>query len=345
MRRFSSLNEAEPVHSLPFILRARIRTAKSDSRFETMSEATPSKWNTISDIDYFLKNASASPRELSVLAWSVSKLSLDDPEVWSKLIAKFTQLHSVDFPDTCAFLFSLSSAVTRDAASVPEPCLQTLETWLANSMKNSLPDANLADLAQACYSFAVLFHQSPLVRPLLKRTETVLTSLPLRESEDNIPSLSSCREVCLLWSACRVLRKVSPRFIDALSEASRGLRFCSDFNQNKVAQLCDNISFLNVDDPRVVYAVILFVAKNASEINAKNLLRIIRGMSRLQVDNEVVWKRLAGRMEDPIGLRYSVRELEEIRNAFRIYKKNQRIFGILDLYIRTKLDASKYGPT
>ena len=179
------------------------------------------------------------------------------------------------------------------------------------------------------------------------RATDILTSLPTREGSDGIPVLSSCKEIVLLWSSLRIRRskddRIPHKFLEALLESSRGLRYCEDMNQNKIGQLSDSISVLGTSDPRIVFQIIHFMDSNESGLNSKNLLRIIRAMSRLGIDNEILWKRIASRLEQPVGLDYSVKELGDIQNAFSLMKNNRRVLGILDLYIKTKLDAARYG--
>jgi hypothetical protein len=151
-----------------------------------------------------------------------------------------------------------------------------------------------------------------------------------------------------LWSVARKRKeqgqKVGRDLLEALCEASRGLRDCADFNQNKVAQVCESLAVLNLSDARPVYQVILFVDKHRGAINARNFLRIVRSMARLRVDNPVLWRRLGNILEGEIGLRFELAELAEISRVFeKLNPRNQRVQGILDLYVKTKQDFARYG--
>jgi hypothetical protein len=214
--------------------------------------------------------------------------------------------------------------------------------WMAN--------LGLRDASQITYAISCMYPKSSVVVPFVKRCSAALESLPVSPDEERIPQPESCREICLLWSVARDRKAyahsgVSKEFLGALLEASRGLRNCRDFNQNKAAQVADTISELGLNDPRIVFQIIQYVSTRHREINSKNLYRIMLSMSRLNVNNDVLWKRISNRLEDKVGLTYTIDQLNEIRNIFAKFTPgNRRVFGILDLYIRTKLENSKYGP-
>jgi hypothetical protein len=302
------------------------------------------------EIESFLSSGSASSRELAVLAWSVNKLGINEGVVWEGIIGKVVAGGSVGSGELATILFALSNARARDPHLVNDSMMTDLEESIRKHSRDQqfVSSLTLADCAQIVYSLSCIFPQSSVSIPFVKQTIDVLKRVPRSEDSEELPQLKSCKEVTLLWSAARnrkkVKSKLSSEFVAALCETSRGLRLCEDFNQNKVAQLAETAAVLGQNDPRVMYQIILFIDKNKAGVNGNNLLRIIRSMNRLGVDNDVFWKRVACRLEEPVGLKFSLKDLEDIRRIFARQKNNQRILGILDLYIKTKSDQAKYGP-
>jgi hypothetical protein len=300
------------------------------------------------EITDYLQHKSTGSRELSVLATALRKLAMHEPSCWDSLIERMVNSDNPDCESVSSFLFSIAT-MNKDSSHIKDSILPKLEGFLRDCLNENefLQRASLRDISQLCYASSELFTGFKPSRSLFTRATDLLVSIPRRSEELEIADLSSCKELCLLWSTLRIRKskgeKFPSAFTESLLEASRGLRFCEDLNQNKVGQICDALTVLKLNDPRIVYQVILFVDTHKSEINKKNLLRIIRCMTRLGVDNDILWKRLASRMEDPVGLSFSVQELEEIKRSFACHKNNQRVLGILDLFIKTKIDAQKYG--
>ncbi len=312
------------------------------------SQVVSSKWSLLPEVENYLEQSSPDVRDLAVLMWCLNELKVDDASIWEKSLSKFASLSLLQGSYASSFMFSLAGYVSRNPL-LPGDFLNDLKSRLGE-LVNSVEfekTSTLKDVSQLTYATSVVFPGDRLGRTITLRAASLLENLRKRAEEPDIADLESCKEVCLLWSALRVRKgkgaKIPSRLVEALLEASRGLRFCSDMNQNKVAQICDSLAILGINDQRIVYQVILFVDTHKSEINQKNLLRLVRCMSKLRVDNEIFWKRIASRLEDPVGLRFSVDELEEIKRSFRHFKKNQRVMGILDLYIKTKVDEKNYG--
>ena len=345
LKSFARFSTPSPAISLsPFCRELR---AKSKAFVESSDSSSSSRWSMVNEIESFLSGSTASPRDLSVIGWSVERMSLDDPRLWQAILDKLNGFTGASWSDIGSVMFSAARTYTREPATFPERTLGSIQNWISEYFVSQSAEPSLADLAQICYAVSIMFPKFILNKNLQKKLITVLKALPTHNEDEKIPIISSCKEICLLWSGFRIVKSqnvnVPLQLTSALLEASRGLRYCEDFNQNKASQVCDAIAALNLNDPRIVYQIILFVDKHNSEINHRNLLRIARAMSKLGVANDILWKRIAARMEDPIGLKLSVKELEELRYAFGLLKNNQRIMGILDLYIKTKVDESKYG--
>jgi hypothetical protein len=333
--------------SHPAVLSSFCRHIRARSHAYTeSSEKASGRWVIVNEIESYLEGPTITPRDMSVICWSAERMSLDDAHLWQVIFERIGTLKITSWSDIGSVLFSAARAYTRERSTFPERTLGSIQAWLGALMAESAKPS-LVDLAQIYYSVSTMFPKFILNKHLQKKLIVALNDIPTHNDDEKIPTLSSCKEISLMWSACRIIKSQNvnppPQLMSSLLEASRGLRNCEDFNQNKVAQLSEAIAVMNVKDPRAVYQIIHFVDKHKSKINHRNLFRIARSMSKLGVANDVLWKRIAARLEDPIGLKLSVQELEEFKNAFRLLKNNQRIMGILDLYIKTKVDESKYG--
>lgn len=275
---------------------------------------------------------------------------ITDHQIWGKVILHLPEAFLTP-GDAAITIFSLSRALQNEPSLLSEESKKALEVCVEMHVNSSAcfsEACSLCDCSQISFGLTSIFPLKPRMSlPFLRRATKLLQELPKSEGTEEVPLLGSCRDVCLLWSVARERKakgiKVGQSFIEALCEASRGLRNCSDFNQNKAAQVSESIASLNVGDPRVVFQVILFVDTHRSEINGRNLLRIMRSMHALGVDNPVLWRRIANRLEDAVGLGFDLKELEEIRWIFtKSSPRNPRVQGILGLYIKTKQEFIQY---
>lgn len=345
---FHSSNNESPCRipeAFPTVVRQHVRERKIGRAF---TELTPQQL--LDKAHIYLSRQFVPTRGLSQIAWSFGQLGETDSAVWTSISRHFPSTLSSP-SDAALTLFSMANAVQREPSLLSEDMKNVLTHSLTAIMGSAqfIESVSLCDSAQLSFALTSMFPRNArLATPFITRATRLLEKLPKSPPDDEeTPVLDSCKNVCLLWSVAR-MRKLQKRdgpFVEALCEATRGLRSCSDFNQNKVAQICDSIAALNVSDPRVVYQVILFLDTNREVgMNGKNILRVIRGMGQLGVDNPVLWRRLGNRLEQALGLDYSFRELEEIKRVFtKLNPRNQRVQGILDLYLRTKQEVIQYG--
>ena len=299
--------------------------------------------NAVEECKLYLSQSSIPARDLSLLAWSLDRIHVIDAEIWGSLIRQSSGANSCP-SDYASTLFAISKAYQREPTVMSDESKNALRGSLDTSTQ-FLSVLSLCDSAQIAFALTSIYPEtSQLSAPFVSRAVKLLSELPRTDKA----VLKSCRELCLLWSVARKRKeqgqKVGRDLLEALCEASRGLRDCADFNQNKVAQVCESLAVLNLSDARPVYQVILFVDKHRGAINARNFLRIVRSMARLRVDNPVLWRRLGNILEGEIGLRFELAELAEISRVFeKLNPRNQRVQGILDLYVKTKQDFARYG--
>jgi hypothetical protein len=243
-------------------------------------------------------------------------------------------------------LFSLSNVVKDDSTVLSENLRVSIEKYLRQHSPTILPGADLTDVAQLLYAANILFPKlRNIIAPMVNHATRLLNSIPHTKETETVPSLKSCKEICLLWSFTR-LSKPPKDFLEALYEASRGLRLCRDFNQNKAGQLAEVLAEVRCVDPRAVYQVIHFVDKNWELLNGKNLFRIINSFGKLRIDNDIALKKLARRLECKVGLTLTVPQLRTCRHYMSKFAPEgvaRRTAGILDLYIKTKNEAIRFG--
>ena len=273
-----------------------------------------------------------------------------DPHVWSCVVRAISSCSDLSPKDFSLSLFSLSCAVQKDYAVLPTNIKAELSSTLQRLASDSsfINRASLVDMAQILYGISILFPKSPVITPFIAKSTALLNGLP--RSPDEVPILQSCREICLLWSVARLRKDIRNRssrdLNEALLSASRGLRNCSDFNQNKAAQIADTLRTLQLADPRIMFQVIHYLDKHGHTMNGNNLMRMVKCLGELKIDNPIAWRRIANRIESPVGVGLSISDLELLSRyvvKFAPAGVAQRASGIISLYIKTKSDAAMYG--
>ena len=324
-----------PEKTIPFLIRDLARSTRLTRVPPGPLYAASGSMKLIPEVEKYLSTELATPRQLSVLSWSLNKLAIYDSRIWDTIAHHFCEMDAASPSDTAIILFSLSNVLKSDKSLLNPPSLASIESRIKHLASDSsfVSSVSLCDSAQICYAVSSMFPKSSSVISFIKQAIAHLESIPVSTDSEELPIRNEYRN------------RLTNDLISTLLESSRGLRNCKDFNQNKVGQLCVSLAILNVNDPRPVYQVILFVDSHHKEINGKNLIRIIRAMGNLLVGNDVLWKRIANRLEDEIALRYTIPQLSEIRHTFaKLAPSNQRILGLLDLYIKTKSEQTQYGP-
>ena len=314
------------------------RDLARSSSVKGISTAPPEYTKFMPVLIKYLSVSSVPLRSLSQLAWSLDRMRVYDELCWSRLVSLSMVSSNVSSgSDVAVFVFSLANSVSNYPSLVSRSQIRDLSMYLASISATITSKLTLCDCAQLTYGVSVLFPH--LVKPLLLRAVALLEAIP--KGADDIPQLESCNELLLLWSVARVLGD-NNILIPSLLETSRGLRLCHDFNQYKASQLCECISKLEISDPRVISQIIHYVDINYASINARNLLRIIQNMAN--IDNPILWKQISKRLEQPVGLKFSLDQIEAIKSVYKQRHNGRRTLAILELYQKTKLDAKKFGP-
>ena len=319
------LNDGE----LPDIIRSLV----VERSFLRKDEKPADIWSMVPNILQYLSSSTVSIRSVSKLAWSLDKLGMYEEQCWSKFILLMIHSAASSPSDISIFLFSLANAFQREPSLISREELDNIWTVCVSGLPLD-PRLSLCDSVQLFYASSVLY-ESRLSVKFGVHSMDLLSKVPYETH-------TSCRDICLMWSS--VCKTGNMKDLEPLLEASRGLRYCRDFNQNKAAQIAESCMFLRIYDPRVISQIINFVNVNHKTINGRNLLRIAQSFSKIGISNEIFWKRIAQRLQDPIGMKFSVEQIETFKSLLDGRLKSQRVFGILELFQKTKIDAKKFGP-
>jgi len=147
-----------------------------------------------------------------------------------------------------------------------------------------------------------------------------------------------------VWSVLASLSwKLSPDVLETLCEESRNLRLDHTFNQDMAVDLAHSLVKLGVSDPRPEYQVVDYVARRGLSLRADTLLELIQFMASRGVTHPVAWKRIGVRAQQR-AVDLSLADIDRLASVFRKSGRgNDRIFGMLQLFMKIREDQSKYG--
>ncbi|CAE8712993.1 unnamed protein product, partial [Polarella glacialis] len=147
-----------------------------------------------------------------------------------------------------------------------------------------------------------------------------------------------------IWGALASLRwRLEDGALEILCEESRHLRLDHTFNQDMAAELARALLTLKVEDPRPEYQIADFVARRGLSLRADTLLVLTEFFAARNVSHDFAWKRLGVRVQQR-GVDLKLQDLDRLVAAYRrAGRGNQRIFGMLTLFLRLREDQAKYG--
>mmetsp|Transcript_15246 Transcript_15246/g.47946 ORF Transcript_15246/g.47946 Transcript_15246/m.47946 type:complete len:114 (+) Transcript_15246:146-487(+) len=100
---------------------------------------------------------------------------------------------------------------------------------------------------------------------------------------------------------------------------------------------------LGVEDPRPTYQVVDFVARKGLSLRADALLTLAEFFAARGVTHEAAWKRLGVRAQQR-GVDLRLPDIDRLIAAFRrAGTGNQRVYGMLSLFLRIREDQARYG--
>ena len=281
-----------------------------------------------------------------------------------------------------AFGESVSLSVFRSCIAPLRP-RRTLvhedQAWasLGAALCDRAQDFSLADLAMYAWGLAAVDRVSPSEVVVLKKSvRNLLFGQSLPESSHNLcillkalgkltpddrrflewllllmleamemRSISfAAQGLTSIWAALGMLKwRPDERMLEVLCEESRRLRLDHTFNQDMAAELAKALLILDVDDARPVYQVADYVARRGLSLRADTLLVLAEFFAARGVNHDLAWKRLGVRAQQR-GVDLRLHDIDRLVAAFRrAGRGNQRIYGMLSLFLRLREDQAKYG--
>ncbi|CAK0912036.1 unnamed protein product, partial [Prorocentrum cordatum] len=273
------------------------------------------------------------PKHVALSAWALGRALVNDQESWAAL-GQAMQARAAEFAlaDLAMFAWALSAV---DRASPPE--VVSLKLAARKKLVGQGPaSASSHDL---CMLFKAVARLTPEDRHFLEWLLLLMTEgMAVKAMPFAAQGLTG------IWATLGQLRWLPPKeVVEVLCEESRLLRLDHTFNQDMAAELAGALLRLRVDDPRPAYQVVDFVARKGLSLRADTLLVLTEFFAARSVTHEVAWKRLGVRAQQR-GVDLRLADLDRLISAFRASEKgNQRIFGMLDLFVKIREDHARYG--
>ena len=283
-------------------------------------------WRLVAVIEEQMDHASV--EELSSVAYCLAKLKVSDAAVWKSIRRRFLSLPSNQCPSK--YFSRAIWGICNAHTPIPDLGTAELKTRLNRIDLDSLSPQDIVMILGS------LCNLSPKDTPLLTNYAAKLSpTLPL----------PTCA-IISLWKSVSRMQPPPPALVEFLFEQSRALRLDPDgFTDEACAHVAHAASVIKCEDARVMYQLIFFMKSKGLKVRAEPYLSLIKSFARLGIQDEVVWKRFATRLEKH-GPGYSLKQLREIQRCFdKAGKLSQRLKGILQCFISLKEDHDRYGPS
>jgi len=273
------------------------------------------------------------PKQLSLSAWALGRTLVNDEEAWASLGEAFrTRAEEFALPDLAMATWALSAV---DRVSPPEVVAlkQAVRKKLLGQAIDGLSSHDL------CMLFKAVARLTPQDRRFL---EWLLLLMLEGMATKQIPF--AAQGLASIWGTLASLRwRPDEEAVAALCEESRLLRLDHTFNQDMASELARALLQLGVEDPRPTYQVVDFVARKGLSLRADALLTLAEFFAARDVTHDLAWKRLGVRAQQR-GVDLRLPEIDRLIAAFRkAGKGNQRIYGMLALFLRIREDQARYG--
>jgi len=273
------------------------------------------------------------PKQLAISAWALGRALVNDEEAWAELgTAIRNAAPALALPDVAMVAWAFA-AVER--AQPPEVVA------VKKAVRERLMGRDLVGVAS--HDLCMLFKAVAKLTPEDLRFHEWLLLLML-EGMANKTTPYAAQGLTSIWGTLAALRwKPDDEALEVLCEESRLLRLDHTFNQDMAAELARSLLTLNVDDGRPAYQVVDYVARKGLALRADTLLTLTEFFAVRSVSHDLAWKRLGVRAQQrAVDLRLP--DIDRLINAFkRSGKGNQRIYGMLDLFMKLREDQARYG--
>lgn len=272
------------------------------------------------------------PKQIALCAWALGRTLVQDENAWTAL-GSVISTRAVEFslPDLAMFAWALAG-VDRVA---PEEIL-ALKQAVRQKLMGQPPKESSHDLCMLLKALSKL-------TPGDKRFLEWLLLLMLEGMETKSMAFTA-QGTTSIWSALAMLKWCpDEKALEVLCEESRQLRLDHTFNQDMAAELAQALLTLNIADQRPEYQIADYVARKGLSLRSDTLLVLAEFFAKRKVAHDLAWKRLGVRAQQR-GVDLSLQEIDRLVAAFRrAGRGNQRIFGMLTLFLRLREDQAKYG--
>ena len=286
---------------------------------------TPYAWKLVPVIESQIPNASL--EQLSSVAYNLAKLKVPDGAIWRSIRKRFLSLHLTEYPSK--YIVRTIWGISNSGVPIPDLDNAELKAFINRIPVDALtPQDIVMIIGSLCY---ICPKDTPLI---LKFSEKLSHSLPL----------PTCA-IVILWKSVSRMQS-PPELLEFLYEQSRALRLDPDgFTENACVHVAHAAALIKCEDARVMYQLIFFIKSKGLKLRADPYLSLIKHFARLGIDDEVVWRRFATRLEKH-GPSFTLKQLRDVQRCFaQAGKLNQRVNGILQCFIALKEDHERYGPS
>jgi len=274
-----------------------------------------------------------SPSELALCAWALGRVLVNDDETWTALGNLFRlRVAEWEVRDLAMFAWALA-AISR----APPPEVVALK----QAVRGKLMGSSMESVSS--HDLCMLFKATSKLTPQDKRFLEWLLLLMMEGMAAKTMAFTA-QGLISIWSTLGGLQwQLESEMREALCEESRALRLDHTFNQDMATELARALMKLDIHDARPTYQVIDYVARKGLSLRADTLLVLTEFFTARAVTHEKAWKRIGVRAQQR-GVDLRLHDLERLVGAFRMSGRgNQRIYGMLELFIKLREDQARYG--
>lgn len=274
-----------------------------------------------------------SPKQVAVSAWALGRALVNDEEAWAELgVAIRGSANDFALPDLAMVAWALAVVERVEPSEV---------VAVKKAVRSQLMGQDLAGVIS--HDLCMLFKAVAKLTPDDRRFHDWLFLLML-EGMANKTMPFAAQGLTSIWSTLAALRWTpEAEALEVLCEESRMLRLDHTFNQDMAADLARALLTLDISDGRPAYQVVDFVGRKGLSLRADTLLVLVEFFALRNVMHEVAWKRLGVRAQQR-AVDLKLPDLDRLVNAFRRSGRgNNRIYGMLELFVKLREDQATFG--
>ena len=274
-----------------------------------------------------------SPKQIALCAWSLGRTLVHEEPAWLALGGVVSaQAPEFALADLAMFSWGLAAVDRVNPAVI---------LALKQAARQRLIGQNLQDVSS--HNLCMLLKAMSKLTPGDKRFLEWLLLVILEGMEDKTLTFAA-QGVTSIWSALAILKWCPEgKPLEILCEESRHLRLDHTFNQDMAAELARALLILDLKDLRPEYQIADYVARRGLSLRSETLLTLAEFFAVREVNHDLAWKKLGVRAQQR-GIDLSLPDIDRLVAAFRrAGRGNQRIFGMMSLFLRLREDQAKYG--